>query len=50
MFMENTNYLGKERATLTLLHVTDVLSVSYKRQAEFEAIYAAMASSFRAID
>jgi len=50
MFMENTNSFGKQRATFTLLHATDVLSLSYKRQVELDDIYTAMTSSFRIID
>jgi hypothetical protein len=50
VFMENTNSLGKQRATFTLLHATDVLSLSYKRQAELDDTYTAMTSSFRVID
>jgi len=43
--MENTNSFGKQRDTFTLLHETDVLSLSYKRRAEFDSIYTAMLAS-----
>ena len=49
IFMENTNSFGKQRDTFTLLLQTDVLSLSYKRQTEFDATYAAIVSSFRAL-
>jgi hypothetical protein len=50
MFMENTNSFGKQRDTFTLLHQTDVLSLSYKRQAEIDATYAAIVASFRVLN
>jgi len=49
VFMENTNSFGKQRDIFTLLHETDVLSLSYKRRAEFDAIYMAMLASFRVL-
>jgi hypothetical protein len=49
VFMDNTNSFGKERDIFTLLHETDVLSLSYKRRAEFDATYASMLASFRAL-
>ena len=47
VFMENTNSFGKLHDTFTLLHETDVLSLSYDRHAELDAIYAAIMASFR---
>jgi hypothetical protein len=47
VFMENTNSFGKQRDTFTLLNQTDVLSLSYKRQTEFDATYSAIVASFR---
>lgn len=47
VFMENSNSFGKQRDTFVLLHETDVLSLSHKRQAEFDHTYAAMLASFR---
>jgi hypothetical protein len=49
VFMENTNSFGTHRDTFTLLHETDVLSLSYTRQAEFDPIYAVVVASFRAV-
>ena len=49
VFMENTNSFGKQRDTFTLLHETDVLSLSYQRRAEFDATYTAMLASFRVL-
>lgn len=47
VFMENTNSFGTQHSTFTLLHETDVLSLSYTRQAQFDPTYAAVVSSFR---
>lgn len=49
VFMENTNSFGRQRDTFTLLHGTDVLSLSYQRRPEFDAIYTAMLASFRVL-
>ena len=49
MFMENTNSFGKQRDTFTLLHETDVLSLSYSPQARFDPTFAAIAASFRIV-
>jgi hypothetical protein len=49
IFMENTSSFGMQRDTFTLLHQTDVLSLSYKRQAEFDATFSAIVSSFRVL-
>jgi hypothetical protein len=49
VFMENINSFGKQRDTFILLNQTDVLSLSYKRQAEFDATYGAIAASFRVL-
>jgi hypothetical protein len=49
IFMENTNSFGTQRATFTLLRETDVLSLSYTRQPQFDPIYAAIVSSFRVV-
>jgi hypothetical protein len=49
VFMENSNSFGKQRDTFLLLQETDVLSLSHKRQAEFDRTYAAMLASFRVL-
>ena len=49
IFMENTNSFGTRRDTFTLLHETDVLSLSYTRQAELDPTYAAVVSSFHVV-
>src|SRR5690242_9492577 len=46
IFMENTNSFGTQHGTFTLLHETDVLSLSYTRQAQFDPTYAAIVASF----
>jgi hypothetical protein len=45
--MENTNSFGTQRATFTSLHGSDVLSLSYTKQAELEKTYQAMLASLR---
>lgn len=47
VFMENTNSFGKQRDTFTLLHGTEILSLSYKRQPEFDPTYNAIVVSLR---
>jgi hypothetical protein len=49
IFMENTNSFGKQRDTFTLLNETDILSLSYKHKAEFDATYNAIVFSFRVL-
>jgi len=49
VFMENTNSFGTQRAIFTLLHETDVLSLSYTRQAQFDPVYASVVASFRTL-
>jgi hypothetical protein len=49
VFIENTNSFGKRRDTFTLLNETDVLSLSYKRQKEWDATYLAIVASFRVL-
>jgi len=47
IFMENTNSFGTTHAIFTLLHETDVLSLSYSRGNQLDSTYAAIANSFR---
>jgi hypothetical protein len=49
VFMENTNSFGKQHDIFTLLHETDVLSLSYSPQARLDAVYAAVVASFRTV-
>lgn len=49
IFMENTNSFGKQHDTFTLLYETDVLSLGYTRQPQFDPIYAAIISSFHVV-
>jgi hypothetical protein len=49
VFMDNTNSMGKRRDTFTLLHETDVLSLSFTFKAEYDPIYAAMVATFRVV-
>jgi hypothetical protein len=49
IFMENTNGFGTQRDTFTLLHETDVLSLGFTRQAQFDPTYSAVVSSFRVV-
>jgi len=49
MFMENTNSFGNNHGIFTLLHETDVMSLSYFRQPQLDPTYAAIVSSFRVV-
>ena len=49
VFMDNTNSFGKRRDTFTLLHETDVLSLSFTSKAEYDPTYAAMVGTFRVV-
>ncbi len=48
VFMENTNSFGKRHDTFILLHETNVLSLSYSSQAEYDPIYTSIVITFRA--
>jgi hypothetical protein len=47
MYMENSNSFGERHDIFTLLRETDLLSLSYTRQPEFNATYDSMVASFR---
>jgi hypothetical protein len=49
VFMENTNSFGKRRDTFTLLRETDILSLGYRHQTEFDATYTAIVASLRVL-
>jgi hypothetical protein len=49
VFMENTNSFGTQHSMFTLLHETDVLSLSYTRQPQFDSTYSAVIASFRVL-
>jgi hypothetical protein len=49
VLIENSNSFGKRSDTFTLLNQTDVLSLSYKHQAELDATYLAIVASFRVL-
>jgi hypothetical protein len=49
IFMDNTNGFGTQHDTFTLLHETDVLSLAYTRQPQFDPTYAAIVSSFHVV-
>jgi hypothetical protein len=49
VFMVNTNSFGKHRDTFTLLHETDVLSLSYFSKVGYDPTYAAIVATFRVV-
>lgn len=49
IWMENTNSFGTHHDTFILLHQTNLVSLDYRRQPEFDAIFSAIVSSFRVL-